>query len=100
IADMYAIAEEQMMHCHQPWGRPASCRMSRKARQDSGVVLAGFTITGQPAATAVAVWCTIRFRGWLKALIEATIPIGSLMVKANRLTDAAVRPMGICEPFS
>src|SRR5690606_10092776 len=92
--------EEQIRLWHQPSGKPASFRMSTKARQDRGVVLAGLTITGQPAATAVAVWWTMRFKGWLNALIEATTPMGSRTVKAILLTDASVRPMGICEPLS
>jgi hypothetical protein len=39
---------------HHSGGRPASRRMSTKARQDSGVADAGLTTTGQPVATAGA----------------------------------------------
>src|SRR5690606_18881636 len=93
------VSLSQMIHWHQPLGNPASFRISIKARQESGVVLAGFTITGQPAAMAVTVWWIIKFKGWLKALMEATTPMGSRIVKAIRFTDAAVNPMGICSPF-
>ena len=51
--------------------------------QDSGVRLAGLTITGQPAAIAGPTWCTIRLSGWLKALTATTTPIGSRCVKAH-----------------
>ncbi len=61
---------------------------------------AGLTITGQPAAIAVTVWCIIKFRGWLKALIAATTPIGSLVVNAILFSDAFVNPIGICSPLS
>ena len=59
---------------------------------------AGFTTTGQPAATAGATWCTIRFNGWLKALTATTTPIGSRCVKATRFADAALTFIGITWP--
>ena len=68
---------------HHAGGRPASCRSSVKRRQDSGVSVAGLTMTGQPAAMAGPTWCTIRLSGWLKALTATTTPIGSCWVKAN-----------------
>ena len=37
---------------HHGSGRPASCTSATKSRQESGVALAGFTITGQPTAIA------------------------------------------------
>ena len=83
---------------HQPSGRPASFRISTKRRHDSGVVRAGLTMTGVPTATAGTVWCTIRFSGWLNALIAETTPIGSRCVNASRFADDAVCPIGICSP--
>ena len=44
-------------------GKPASRKICTKRRQESGVSAAGFTITGQPVATAGPTWCTIRFNG-------------------------------------
>ena len=37
---------------HQPSGKPASCKISTKRRQDSGVLVAGLMMTGQPTAMA------------------------------------------------
>ena len=37
---------------HHACGKPASCRSAVKRRQDSGVSVAGLTMTGQPAAMA------------------------------------------------
>ena len=37
---------------HHGSGRPASCTSATKSRQESGVALAGLTITGQPTAIA------------------------------------------------
>ena len=39
---------------HQLGGSPASCSRPTKSRQESGVGLAGLTITGQPTAIAGA----------------------------------------------
>ena len=39
---------------HHGSGRPASCTSATNSRQDSGVVLAGLTMTGQPTAIAGA----------------------------------------------
>ena len=85
---------------HHSCGSPASCRMVAKRRQDSGVSVAGLTMTGQPAAMAGATWCTIRLSGWLKALTATTTPIGSRWVKASRPAEAALRFMGTTWPAS
>ena len=70
----------------------------QRAKQQSGVAVAGFTMTGQPVAMAGATWCTMRLSGWLKAEIAATTPIGSFTVQARRPTLAGVRPIGISTP--
>ena len=60
----------------------------------------GFTTKGQPAASAGATWCTIRFSGWLKALTATTTPMGSCCVNATRPADAALMSIGIARPAS
>ena len=85
---------------HQASGRPASCSIATKRKQESGVASAGLTMTGHPAAIAGATWCTIRFSGWLKALSATTTPIGSRCVKAMRPAEAALTFIGTTSPLS
>ncbi len=86
------------MAWHQPSGSPACRTRSTKRRQQSGVVPAGFTMTGQPTAMAGTTWCTIRLSGWLKALMATTTPIGSHVVNAERPADAGEWPIGTSSP--
>ena len=85
---------------HQASGRPASCNIATKRKQESGVASAGLTMTGHPAAIAGATWCTIRFSGWLKALSATTTPIGSRCVKAIRPAEAGLTFIGTTSPPS
>src|SRR6266700_8209415 len=67
----------------QPGGRPAPSSSSARRSAESGVWLAGFSTTGQPAASAGASLCATRLSGKLNGLIAPTIPIGRLSVKAS-----------------
>ena len=73
----------------QPGGRPASSSSSARNSAESGVVDAGFSTTGQPAASAGAILCATRFSGKLNGEIAPTIPIGS--AKRERELSRACR---------
>src|SRR5690349_8336735 len=60
----------------QPAGRPASCSSSASSSAESGVALAGFSTTGQPAASAGASLCATRLQGKLKGEIAPITPTG------------------------
>ena len=80
--------------CPHGAGSPASRKISKKAKQESGVSSAGLTMNGHPAANAGQTWWTIRLSGWLKALTATTTPTGSVWVNATRPCEAALRFMG------
>ena len=67
----------------QPGGSPASVISSASRSAESGVAVAGFSTTGQPAASAGASLCATRLSGKLKGLIAPTIPIGRRSVNAS-----------------
>ena len=77
-------------------GNPASSRKSRKARQESGVLKAGFATTGHPAANADAACSTIRPNGY--APTAATT--GPRRVKAVRSPVGRLRFIGRTSPGS
>jgi hypothetical protein len=41
---------------HHASGNPASCTMATKSTHESGVAIAGLTMTGQPTAIAGTTW--------------------------------------------
>ena len=65
----------------------------------AGVSSAGLIIIGQPAAIVGHTWCTIKFSGWLNALIANTGPIGNFLVNAILLDEALFRFIGISVPW-
>ena len=84
----------------QPGGRPASSSSEARKSADSGVVDAGLSTTGQPAASAGATLCATRLSGKLNGEIAPTIPIGSRSVSASFPAPAADASIGITSPAS
>ena len=84
-----------------PAGRPhSSSRIRASVIADSGVWLAGFSTTGQPAAIAGAsLWAT-RLSGKLNGLIAPTTPIGIRSVNASLPSPAALASIGTISPAS
>ena len=64
----------------QPAGSPASSSSPARKSAESGVAVAGFSTTGQPAASAGATLWATRLSGKLNGLIAATTPIGRRIV--------------------
>ena len=67
---------------------------------ESGVWLAGFSTTGQPAAIAGASLCATRLSGKLNGLIAPTTPIGTRRVNASLPSPAALASIGTMSPAS
>src|SRR6185295_8294382 len=84
----------------QPGGSPASSSSEARNSADSGVVDAGLSTTGQPAARAGATLCATRLSGKLNGEIAPTIPIGSRIVSASFPAPAADASIGITSPAS
>src|SRR3954453_6723075 len=84
----------------QPGGRPGSCSSSASRSADSGVWLAGFRTTAQPAARAGASLCATRLSGKLKGLIAPTMPTGCRSVKASLPVPACAASIGTISPAS
>src|SRR5579864_201575 len=84
----------------QPSGSPASRSSSARRSADSGVALAGFRTTGQPAASAGAILCATRLHGKLKGEIAPTTPSGRRSVNASLPSPACAASMGIISPAS
>ena len=59
-----------------PAGSPASAQMRARASADSGVALAGFRTTAQPAARAGAILRVTMVAGKFHGVIAATTPMG------------------------
>ena len=70
-----------------PFGMPASSANRASASAQSGVSSAGFTTTGQPAASAGATLRVIMATGKFHGVIAATTPIGCL-ITTIRLSEA------------
>jgi hypothetical protein len=84
----------------QPGGSPASSSSEARNSADSGVVDAGLSTTGQPAASAGAILCATRFIGKLNGEIAPTIPIGIRSVSASFPAPATEASIGITSPAS
>ena len=84
----------------QPAGRPASSSSSASNSAESGVWLAGFRTTAQPAASAGASLCATRLSGKLNGLIAPTTPIGRLSVNASLPSPACEASIGTISPAS
>ncbi len=63
-----------------PGGKPASCASSASRSADSGVCVAGFSITVLPQARAGAIFHAAWISGKFQGTIAATTPIGSRSV--------------------
>jgi hypothetical protein len=83
-----------------PGGSPASVSSSARSRAESGVWLAGFSTTAQPAARAGAILCATRFSGKLNGLMAPTTPMGSRRVIASLPSPAWEASIGIVSPVS
>jgi hypothetical protein len=70
-----------VMTLSTPGGRPARCPSSAIARADSGVCPAGFTITGQPAASAGPTLRVIIAIGKFHGVMAAHTPMACLMTR-------------------
>ena len=68
-----------------PAGQSSSASSSASASDDSGVALAGLTMTGLPTASAGATLCATRFSGKLNGVIASTGPIGKRRSNPPRL---------------
>ena len=84
----------------QPGGRPASVSSSARSRAESGVCVAGFNTTAQPAASAGASLCATRFSGKLNGLIAPTTPTGRRIVNASFPSPACDASIGTTWPAS
>ena len=67
----------QVTTLSQPGGRPASSNNRAMRNAVSGVADAGFSTTGQPAASAGAILWHTRLSGKLNGEIAATTPTGT-----------------------
>ena len=79
-----------------PGGKPARCASSASASAESGVCSAGFTTTGQPAASAGATLRVIIAFGKFHGVIAAATPIGSLSTSRRR----SLATVGIVSPYT
>src|SRR5207245_315710 len=82
----------------QPGGSPASVSSSASRSAESGVWLAGFSTTGQPAASAGAILCATRLHGKLNGEIAPTTPIGRRIVKPSLPSPACAPSIGTIVP--
>ena len=63
-----------------PFGMPASSASCARARAAKGVALAGFTIMGQPTASAGPAFLKIIPMGKFQGVTAKTVPTGSYQV--------------------
>ena len=73
----FATLPPQVITLSQPGGSPASSNSRAIRSAVSGVAEAGFSTTGQPAATAGAILWHTRLSGKLNGEIAATTPTGT-----------------------
>ena len=66
-----------------PGGNPASSNKAANSSVDADVNSEGLTTTVQPAASAGAIFQLANISGEFQGVIAATIPMGSLRVKAK-----------------
>ena len=83
-----------------PSGSPASTRRCPRVSALNGVLLAGLSTIGFPAAMAGASLCATRLRGKLKGEMAATGPSGTRRVIATRPSPCGARSIGSHSPES
>ena len=81
-------------------GSPASSRISVSLSAESGVSVAGFTMTALPPAMAGPTLWQTRLRGKLKGLIATTTPQGTRMVTPNFPPPPGAPSRGTVSPCS
>ena len=60
-----------------PGGKPASCIIPAKSKEESGAISEGFSTTVQPTATAGTTFKVTWFIGQFQGVIRPQTPIGS-----------------------